>query len=76
MSYKEQIQKERIIKITDHKREILYEFDYAQCENPPLQYGDILEMQEYDGNIYFVKAEADSIFVYRILEESGRRAIL
>ncbi|MEE0919015.1 MAG: MFS transporter [Lachnospiraceae bacterium] len=70
-----QIQKDRIIKITDHKREILYEFDYAQCENPPLQYGDILELQEYDGNIYFVKAEEDSIDVYRIMEKNGENLV-
>lgn len=60
------IQKERIIKITGHRREIVYEFDYALRENPPLQYGGILELQEYEGCVYFLKREDERIDLYRI----------
>jgi len=60
------IQKERIIKIAGHRREIVYEFDYASSENPPLQYGGILELQEYNGSVYFLKREAERIDIYRI----------
>lgn len=63
------IQKERIIKITGHRREIVYEFDYALSENPPLQYGGILELQEYDGSVYFLKKEDGRIDIYRIHTE-------
>lgn len=68
------IQKERIIKITGHQREILCEFDYAQRENPPLQYGGILELQEYGGNVYFLKREEERIDVYRIDEAATAAA--
>lgn len=60
------IQKERIIKKTGHQREIVYEFDYACSEDPPLQYGNILELQEYGGSVYFLKREDERIDIYRI----------
>lgn len=60
------IQKERIIKITGHQREIVDEFDYTDSENPPLQYGGILELQEYGDSVYFVKREDKRIDIYRI----------
>lgn len=67
------IQKERIIKITGHQREILYEFDYALSESPPLQYGGILELQEYGGSVYFLKREDERFDVYRIDEAAEVR---
>ena len=65
------IQKERIIRITGRQREILYEFDYAGSENPPLQYGGVLDLQAYGGSVYFVKKEESHIDVYRIDETEG-----
>lgn len=65
------IQKERIIKITGHQREIVYEFDYALSENPPLQYGGILELQAYEGSVYFLKKEDGRIDIYRIQAAEG-----
>ncbi len=60
------IQKERIIKIENNKRSILYEFDYTLSDDPPLQYGNILELQEYNGGIYFLKKEDTHLDIYRI----------
>lgn len=62
------IQKERIIKISKNKSEILYEFDYTDYEAPPLQYGDILEIKGYKGNIYFLKKGQGNIQIYCISE--------
>lgn len=73
-----QIQKERVIRITGNRREILQEFDYAQRENPPLQYGEILELQAYGGYVYFLKKQEDGIDLYRILtaERGGGAELL
>lgn len=60
------IRKERVIKITGNRREILYEFDYAGREDPPLQYGEILDLQAHGDSVYFVKAEECRINIYRI----------
>lgn len=60
------IQKERIIKIEKNKCSVLYEFDYTMSDDPPMQYGNILELQEYDGCIYFLKKEEGHIDIYRI----------
>ena len=60
------IEKERIIKVEKNASVVLYEEDYTNSDNPPLQYGNILELQEYDGCIYFLKKEAGHITIYRI----------
>lgn len=65
------IEKERIIKITANKQSVLYECDYSDCANPPLQYGNILDLQEKDGKIFFLKKEEDGIALYRITEEES-----
>lgn len=59
------IQKERIIRIHENEREVVFERDYTKEENPPLQYGRIIDMQEQDGQIYFMMQEDDSLFLYR-----------
>ena len=65
------IEKERIIKITENKKSVLYECDYSNCEHPPFQYGDILDLQEKDGEIFFLKKEEDGIALYRITEKES-----
>lgn len=60
------IQKERIICIGEKTTEIIWEVDYTQDENPPLQYGDILELQEKNGQVYFLQKGEQSLKVYRI----------
>lgn len=65
------IQKERIIKISEKKKEVILEIDYTECENPPLQYGNILELKEYGEKVYFVKKADKSIEIYYFEEMNG-----
>lgn len=61
------IEKERIIKITPNgEGTVLVTFDYSNNENVPLQYGDILKLQEYENDIYFLKEEKEKIVIYKI----------
>ena len=62
------IQKERIIRISKNKSEIIYEFDYTDCDTVPLQYGDILEIKVYKDNVYFLKKGSGNIQIYCISE--------
>ena len=64
------IQKERIIKIVGNRSFVVYEFDYSESERVPLQYGDILKLQEYGENVYFIKEEDAQVDVYKIADES------
>ncbi|MDD7738857.1 MAG: MFS transporter [Lachnospiraceae bacterium] len=64
------IQKERIIKIGQGDRRVLYEFDDTKRSKPPLQYGEILELKIYRDDVYFVKSEGSYIDVYRILQQT------
>lgn len=69
------IRSERIIKIANQKRSILYEVDYTESEKPPLQYGNILELQEYKGDVYFLQKEFEGIALYRILDNEKAERI-
>lgn len=69
------IQKERIIKIEKNKSSVMYEFDYTTSNDPPMQYGNILELQEYDDYIYFLKKEVGHIDIYRISTDGKTQQI-
>lgn len=58
------IEQERIIRLTGNKRTVVFAADYEESENPPLQYGEILELQTYCDQVYFVKAEQGKLLLY------------
>lgn len=58
------IEQERIIRLTGNKRTVVFTADYEESENPPLQYGEILELQTYCDQVYFVKAEQGKLLLY------------
>lgn len=70
------IQKERIIKIEKQSSVVLMEFDYANSDRVPLQYGDILKLQEYHNDIYFLKEGQEQISVYKIIGETQQVELL
>lgn len=47
---------ERIVRLNGKESEVLYNVDYTlwAVENTPLQYGRILELQAYEGRVYFL----------------------
>ncbi len=47
---------ERIIRLDGEESQVVYEIDYSLWaeDNTPMQYGRILELQEYDGSVYFL----------------------
>lgn len=64
------LDRERILRLWKGKVQTVYEVDYSMesLRDIPLQYGSILELQEYDGSIYFVRVEAGAAVVYRLDE--------
>lgn len=70
------IDRERIIRLNGSKRDVVYEVDYTQMpiEDTPLQYGNILELQVYEGDIYFLLGRDDILNLYRI--DDGRAHFL
>ena len=62
------LESERIIRLNGSRREVLYQIDYTQAakEDTPLQYGRILELQEYEDEIYFVLDDRKSLKVQKI----------
>ncbi len=65
------LDKERIIHIKNGKRHIVHEIDYTDWpeEETPLQYGRILDLKEYEGNIYFIYADNTKAGVYKLGSE-------
>ena len=59
---------ERIIRLNGKEREVVYEIDYTQwaAEDTPMQYGRILELQIYDGTVYFLLDTVDAIALKQI----------
>ena len=62
---------ERIIRLKGTKKEVIYSFDYGAGEDAPLQYGNILELQEYDGEIYFLYSDDNNLTIYKV-EGTGK----
>ena len=64
------LEQERIIKLSEDGRSVVYEEDYTGLpeKNIPLQNGLILELQEHEGQIYFTKRSGGTVTVYRLNE--------
>ena len=67
------LDRERLIRMSGSGREILYEIDYTpeDVENTPLQYGYIVELQEYQDEIYFTLNYPDRVEVKKA-DSAGR----
>ena len=64
------VDRERIIRLDGMKAEVVYEIDYTKWEpdEAPLQYGRIVELQAYNGGIYFLLDTGDEIELYKLGE--------
>ncbi|MBR4211241.1 MAG: MFS transporter [Oscillibacter sp.] len=64
------LEQERIIKLGEDGRSVVYAEDYTGLpeKNIPLQNGLILELQEHEGQIYFTKRSGGTVTVYRLNE--------
>ena len=62
---------ERIIRLKGGAGEVLYEVDYTGMdeEDIPLQYGRIVELQEYEDEIYFTEDYGSSIEVKKLRQD-------
>ena len=71
------IDKERIIRINGSGSKVIYEFDYTDVpeEDTPLQYGRILELQEKDGELWFVYADTGNARVWRISQDGNAEVV-
>ncbi len=60
------IDRERITRLSGNAWETVYEIDYmdTSIDDTPLQYGTILELQEYQGHIYFVVGDESHVEAY------------
>ncbi len=67
------IDRERITRLSGNKWETVYEIDYMDTpmEDTPLQYGTILELQEYNGRVYFVIGDEEHVEVHTI-DDAGQ----
>ncbi len=72
------IDSERIRVLSGPSAKTLFEIDYSEYEreNRPLQYGNILELQEYGGEVYFVLGEMEEASVYRLLPSGETEVVL
>ncbi len=59
---------ERILRLNGKKVETIYEIDYTTWiqENTPRQYGRIVELQEYNGAVYFLLATDSAVELNQI----------
>lgn len=65
-----QIEQERIFKFVGFKKTCIMTYDYTNEENPPLQYGNILELRYEDGQVYYTYKTLDgNISVYSISKD-------
>ncbi len=57
------LDRERIIRLNGSKSEVLYEIDYTDWpeDDTPLQYGQIIELQVYEGTVFFLLDTGDAI---------------
>ncbi len=64
---------ERIIRLNGSEATTVYEVDYTTwwMTDTPLQYGRIVEMQEYDGSVYFLLATPKAVEL-KAIDENGR----
>ena len=67
------LDKERIIRIKNGRKTVVYEVDYTEMpeEETPLQYGRILELKEYEGNIYFIYADNANAGIYMLTDDGA-----
>ena len=64
------IEKERIFKIDGLTETCVVSYDYTDNENPPLQYGNILELRYENGQLYYTYKTFDgNICVYTVSED-------
>ncbi len=62
------LDRESIVKISGNKKSVIYADEFSareDDENTPLQYGNIRELQFYNGALYYVWADDDNVRIYR-----------
>lgn len=71
------LDRERILRLDGNKSEVLYELDYTKWtrSGTPLQYGRILELQAYEGRVYFLLDTGKKLELKEIDENGTLRDI-
>ena len=67
------LEKEHILKFSGSRSKVVFEVDYTGLpeEEIPLQYGRILELQEYGGMVYFILSGPEKAELYRIEKDDS-----
>lgn len=70
------VEKENIYQIRGHSKSCVVSYDYTSEENPPLQYGNILELRYEDGKLFYVYKVAEDRAEVTQIREKGKKGVV